>query len=165
MTETILENLRVVIFTAGSCVGFAMVFRVERKNIFLAGLGGLITGIVFQILKATVEMLFLRYLLSAMAASLYSELMAMKAKTPSTVFLYPSIIPLLPGSTLYYIAMSLILEDSTNLKAYVWKCILTVSGMCLGFVLSSTFRYYGRLYSMGAGMKRRLGALINRGKE
>ena len=43
-----------------------------------------------------------RYLLSAATITVYAEVLARLEKTPTTTFLVPSMIPLIPGGALYY---------------------------------------------------------------
>lgn len=81
-----------------------------------------------------------------MFASLYAEILALELKTPSTVFLYPAIIPLMPGSLLYNTAVNFFLHDNAVMLEYARDCALTLVGLSLGFVLISTFTYYRRLY-------------------
>lgn len=143
------ENIKLVIFSFLSSLGFAIVFRVERKNLFLAGLGGALTRCVYILLLQATDQIFFQCLFSAVFASLYAELMAIHQKMPSTVFLYPSILPLVPGSLLYYIAGNLISSNISATLDYLGQLVLSLGGICLGFVLISSFTYYRRIYKMG----------------
>ena len=84
-----------------------------------------------------------------MIASFYAEILAMEFKTPSTVFLYPAILPLLPGSLMYNAAVNFLLQDMDAMQGYLKDCALTVIGTSIGFVLISTFTYYRRIYFAG----------------
>ena len=56
---------------------------------------------------------FLYISLAAFFAALYSEILAINREEPSTLFLYPSIIPLIPGDLIYYFSLGLIWENAT----------------------------------------------------
>lgn len=140
------ENLELILFSFGASFGFGIVFRIEKKSLLWAGLGGGLTRCVYLLLVQVTSNLFIQSLLAAMFAALFAEIMAMRKKMPSTVFLYPAVLPLIPGSLLYYICVNLILGDMEATLSYVSSCALTLAGICLGFVLVSTFTYYRRIY-------------------
>ena len=141
-----LENLEMIIFSFGASLGFGIIFHIEKRSLFFAGLGGGLTRCVYILLSQFTAKTFLLALLPAMFAALFAEIMAMRNKMPSTVFLYPAVLPLIPGSLLYYICVNLILGDIEATLSYVEQCALTLAGICLGFVLISTFTYYRRVY-------------------
>ena len=65
-------------------------------------LGGLLSWAVFLALGAFFPGEAIRYLLTAAVITVYGEILARKEKTPTTTFLVPSVIPLIPGGALYY---------------------------------------------------------------
>lgn len=83
-------------------LGFNILFHLRGKKLFLATLGGLLSWAVFLILEPLYGNESIRYLISAAAVTVYGEALARIEKTPTTTFLVPSIIPLIPGSALYY---------------------------------------------------------------
>ena len=91
-----------------------------------------------------------------MFAALYAETMAMRQKMPSTVFLYPAIIPLIPGDLLYNTAVNLLLQDTPQMLDNAKNCALSLAGMSIGFVLISTFTYYRRIYYVGTDIAHHL---------
>ena len=143
------ENIKLIVFSFISSFGFGIVFRIERKNLVWAGLGGALTRCVYLLLLSATDQVFIQCLLAAMFSSLYAELMAVHHKMPAAVFLYPSILPLVPGSLLYYIAGSMIAGTMQDTLNYTGELVLSLSGICLGFVLISSFTHYRRLYQMG----------------
>ena len=150
------ENIELVIFSFLCSLGLGIVFRMNRKCLLFAGIGGAITRIVYILMIEATEHIFLQTLCAAIVAALFAEIMAMNKKVPSTVFLYPSIIPLIPGTSLYNICVNIILGNQSEALSYAWECFLALSGMCLGFVLISTFTYYRKIYKMGAALERKI---------
>ena len=83
-------------------LGFTILFTIRGKKLLLSTLGGLISWAVFLMLEPVFAGEAIRYLLSAAVITVYGELLARLEKTPTTTFLVPSIIPLIPGGALYY---------------------------------------------------------------
>lgn len=83
-------------------LGFNLLFHIRGKKLVLATLGGVISWAVFLALEPVHPGEALRYFVAAAAVTVYGEILARVEKTPTTTFLVPSIIPLIPGSALYY---------------------------------------------------------------
>lgn len=150
------ENIELVIFSFLCSLGLGIVFRMNKKCLIWAGIGGALTRIVYILMTEATGQIFLQSLCAAIVAALFAEIMAMNKKVPSTVFLYPSIIPLIPGSTLYNICVNIILGNRAETLSYTWECFLALGGMCLGFVVISTFTYYRKIYFWGRRLKKHI---------
>lgn len=83
-------------------LGFAVLFNIRGRKLFIASLGGLISWAVFLLLEGWFPSEALRYFFSAAAITVYAEVFARIEKTPTTTFLVPAVIPLVPGGSLYY---------------------------------------------------------------
>ena len=83
-------------------LGFNILFHIRGKKLVLATLGGMISWAVFLALEPVLPSEAMRYFISAATITVYGEILARLEKTPTTTFLVPSIIPLIPGSALYY---------------------------------------------------------------
>ena len=83
-------------------LGFNILFNIRGRKLIFASLGGLISWSVFLGLEPLFAGEAIRYLLSAAVVTIYGEVLARLEKTPTTTFLVPSVIPLIPGSALYY---------------------------------------------------------------
>ena len=83
-------------------LGFNILFHIRGKKLVLATLGGLISWSVFLAAEPILPGEAARYFLAAAIITVYGEIMARVEKTPTTTFLVPSAVPLIPGSALYY---------------------------------------------------------------
>ena len=83
-------------------LGFNILFNIRGRKLLFATLGGLISWSVFLALQPLLPGEVIRYLLSAATITVYGEILARLEKTPTTTYLVPSVIPLIPGSALYY---------------------------------------------------------------
>ena len=83
-------------------LGFNILFHLRGKRLLLATVGGVLSWSVYLLLAPLFPGEAVRYLLAAVAITIYGEVLARMEKTPTTTFLVPAIIPLIPGSALYY---------------------------------------------------------------
>ena len=83
-------------------LGFNLLFNIRGKKLVFATLGGPISWSIFLALQPLLLGETVRYFIAAAAVTVYGELLARKMKTPTTTFLVPSVILLIPGSALYY---------------------------------------------------------------
>lgn len=83
-------------------LGYNILFHLRGKKLVLSTLGGLLSWAVFLLLEPLHSGEAVRYLVSAAVITVYGEVLARVVKTPTTTFLVPAIIPLIPGSALYY---------------------------------------------------------------
>ncbi len=93
--------VQILMGTLGT-LGFNISFNIRGKKLIFATLGGMISWAVFLAMEPLLAGEGIRYFISAAAVTVYAELLARLMRTPTTTFLVPSIIPLIPGSALYY---------------------------------------------------------------
>lgn len=94
-----------------STIGFAVLFRLRPMHWLLAGVDGLIACICYFAFLEIFDTALLPNLIAAFACALFAEILARIAKAPTTVFLLPGIIALVPGGTLYYTMSNLLNEN------------------------------------------------------
>lgn len=83
--------------------GFACLFGVRHVRHFAtATVGGALTWGIYLLFDLAGLPLFVCMFLAAIGGETYSQLMARLLRSPATVFMIPSIIPLVPGSMLFY---------------------------------------------------------------
>ena len=82
-------------------VGFAVLFNVQRPRLYWAGLGGMLGWAIYLAGFAAGMGDYPATFVAAFCFTLYSEPMAQIMKTPSTVFLVPAAIPMVPGASLF----------------------------------------------------------------
>ena len=82
--------------------------------------------------------------LSAAVAALYAEFLAVKRRQPSTYFVYPSIIPLIPGDLFYFAITGIYLGAKSWVEMNGINCLISLAGLSMGFVLASTVSIHVR---------------------
>ena len=74
--------------------------------------------------RAFIQSEVLNYFLCSLLVSLYAEIMARIIKTPTTTFIITSLIPLIPGGSLYY---TMTTAFSGEISTFIDKGIYTLS--------------------------------------
>ena len=126
-------------------VGFGIVFRIPVKDLWLAGFGGALSRMAVIILPSFTESRLLYMTLSASVAALYAEILAIKRRQPSTYFVYPAIIPLIPGDLFFYAISGLYMNNTSWVKINGANCLISLAGLSMGFVLASAVAHHVRL--------------------
>ena len=120
------------------CIGFAIYFNVHSWGILICSLGGILTWAVYLIAVALGCGVIGANFWAAVAAAIYSEVMARVRKYPALSYLVVSAFPLLPGAGIYY-TMSYILQNNTEAA---WAKGMETAGiagiMAVGIILVST---------------------------
>lgn len=116
-------------------LGFGMIFRLRKQLLFPASLGGMICWGIYLLGSEIWTGIFFPTLIASACATLYAECLARAMKAPATIFLIPAVVPLIPGSTLYYTmsyAVRGILDQSGIYGMQTLLFALGISGgMCL----------------------------------
>ncbi len=119
-------------------LGFNILFNLRGKKLWLASFGGLLSWTVVLLLDTWLPSETMRFFLGSAAGALYGEILARVEKTPTTTFLVPSVIPLIPGSALYY-TMNYALNKQWHLFGQQAFYTLTLAGaLAVGIIAVTT---------------------------
>lgn len=119
-------------------LGFGILFHIRGKKLMIASLGGLMSWTVFLLLEPLLPSEPMRYFFASAAVTVYAEVFARIMKTPTTTFLVPSLIPLIPGGSLYY-TMNYALNEQW--PAFAAKAVYTLElalALALGIIAVTT---------------------------
>ena len=119
-------------------LGFSILFNIRGRKLLVASLGGLISWTIFLLLQPVFPGEAIRYFFASAAITVYSEVFARVLKTPTTTFLVSSIVPLIPGGSLYY-TMNYALNEQWNL--FVQKAFSTLElalALAVGIIAVTT---------------------------
>ncbi|MGN1349158.1 MAG: threonine/serine exporter family protein [Acutalibacteraceae bacterium] len=120
----------------GTC-GFALLFRMTKKKIIWAVIGGGLTCVVYAISCHFFTHEFFRNVFPALFATAYSEIFARLTKSPSTPYIACSIISLVPGSKLFYTMYYFITSDMELYRATLYETVRIAAGLSVGIILVS----------------------------
>ena len=136
MTQT--EMIQILAGFVGS-IGFAILFNIRGKRLITVAIGGLFSWLLFVVISKCVTSEPIVYFIIACVISIYAEIMARVLKTPTTTFITTSLVPLIPGGSLYY---TMTFAFQGNLNTFLPKAIYTMqlaSALALGIIVSTTF--------------------------
>jgi uncharacterized membrane protein YjjB (DUF3815 family) len=133
---SITEFIQIIAAFIGA-FAFALLFNIRGKKLIVAAVGGIVSWALFLVLRRFIENEALCYLIVSISLSVYSEIMARVLKTPTTTFITVSLIPLIPGGSLYYTMAS---AFEGNMESFVGKGIATLmlaAALALGIIIVS----------------------------
>ena len=84
------------------CIGFFILFNIHGPGGLLCALGGMLTWVIYLLIKQWTGHDLTAYFFATMFASLYAESMARIRKYPAISYLVVSIFPLIPGAGAYF---------------------------------------------------------------
>lgn len=144
MDRTMIE----ILASAGSTLAFGILFNLKGKKLVAASIGGAIGWIIFVFFKSNGSSDPGAFFLASIGITIYSEIIARILKTPVTSTLIASLIPLVPGSGIYF-TMSYFVENKIPeaTKRGIDTLLITIA-ITLGIVMVSTFsQFYYKLKS------------------
>ncbi len=122
-------------------LGFAVIFNLRKKYIIQASIGGIVCWGTYLLTTLVTNGVFLPALVATAVAALYAEVLARILKVPTTVIFISAIIPLIPGSSLFYTMSSVVSGDIVQFQKYGTDTILFVLGIACGISIVSSLWY------------------------
>ena len=123
-------------------IGFALMLKIRGKQIFYAGLGGLVTWGIYLIAFHELGSDFQSNLIASIFVAVYAEVMARVNKAPATIFLTAAAVPLIPGGKLYYTMYGLVSKDEQLFVDSGTSCLMIALAISLGFVVVAVLNNY-----------------------
>ena len=142
-TRTGIEDYiyRIITCLFGAC-SVGVMFNCDLKKI-LIGVGNILaTFAVYLVIEYFyADNFFLQFFIPTLLAALISEILARLFKAPSTIFLVPAIIVLVPGGSLYYTVNYIVNADMAQAAAWGERAALSLLGIAVGIsVISAIFQ-------------------------
>jgi uncharacterized membrane protein YjjB (DUF3815 family) len=122
-------------------VGFAVIFNAPRRELINCGITGAVGWVIYHYVVKKTGDSTMASLFGSMAASAGSRMLAYSRQAPSTLFLIPGIIPLVPGYFIYNLMLSLTEKDFY--KSYVSGVgtLQIAAAIAIGIVVVFTLPY------------------------
>ncbi len=96
------------IFAFLATFGYCIVFNVPKKHLSFAALGGGLGWMGYISLYSTVNSPVIAVFIASTIVAIWGEILSVKVKDLVTLFIIPGIIPLVPGSGMYYTMLAII---------------------------------------------------------
>lgn len=130
------EFIQIITGTVGT-LGFSLLFNVRGKRIVFATLGGFISWTLYILFNYATASEVLSYFLSAALITVYCEIMARVIKTPTSTFILPSLIPLIPGASLYRTMRTVFSGDMGATLDMAVHTLKLAAALALGIIVAS----------------------------
>ncbi len=128
------EIIQIISGFLGS-LGFAFLYNIKGKRLIATAIGGLLSWSIFLFLGMFIPSEALRYFIVSASISIYAEILSRILKTPTTTFIIPALIPLIPGGSLYYTMSSAFGGDIHVFLENAVDTILLALALALGVVV------------------------------
>ena len=116
---------------------FAVVFKADKRHLFAAGLSGIVTWFVYHLFVVVSDSVFIAAFLSTLAGAVFAEIYARVGRTPVTVILFASMIPIVPGGDLYYTMQHAIAGAGNEAIDYFIRTMSIALGIAGGIVVTA----------------------------
>ncbi len=121
------------------CASFCILVNIPIKTIAPASLAGGFSWFMYKFLMSFGYSKPLAVFIAVFIIAIISEILAHKLKDAATVFLIPSILPLVPGSGIYY-TMFYIINSDFDAAGQMGRQALAVAGsIALAILIANSF--------------------------
>lgn len=115
--------------------GFCLIYGTKRRHIASGSIGGALCWAVFLIGYEMSGSVLAPTMAASAFAALWSQVIAQVQRTPTTIIFLPTIIPLIPGRTLYYAMSSAAHTNWDEALEYAELTFLYAAGIAVGVSL------------------------------
>lgn len=128
-----MEKIIIQLVTAflGS-VGFAFLFNVRVKLAIYGAVGGFLGWGIYLLTESFGCGIFVSCLIATAFLELYAEMLARILKTPTTVIFVSSVVPLIPGGSLYQTMLSAVQGDFEAFRNFGYITVQYTFGLAAG---------------------------------
>ena len=116
-------------------MGFALVFRAAFRQAFWAGIGGFINCACYLLVLHFYDNSLAAVMAGATFVAAYAYVMSRIHRAPATIFLTTSIMPVIPGATLFYMMHGMVQADYVMAKQQTLLLGQTCMAIAFGFLV------------------------------
>lgn len=125
-------------FSFLAMLGFSITSNVRGTKLIFTSLGGALTWGTYLIILHVTSSLLLSVFLGVCLGCLYSELTARAFHVPVSVFVICAIIPLVPGSGLYYSMTAYIAGKTTHAITLIGQTLMIAGTIAVAIAVVSS---------------------------
>ena len=129
-----------ILAAGGGTLCFAIFYNMRGHKMIVTGFGGMLTWSVCLLVTGLTGSQYVAYFVSAMVASAAAEVLARIFKTPTTTFVVPILIPLIPGGGLFYTMSAAVERDWATFAARGQETVFLFCMLAAGIMAVSSVR-------------------------
>ena len=130
------ELTQILTATVGS-LGFGIPFNVRGKRLIAVSAGGGVAWALYLLFFAMTRSLGISYFLVSLTLALYGEIMARVFKCPALLFISPSLIPLVPGASLYYTMSHALSGEADSFIDSALTTVIAAAALAIGIIVAT----------------------------
>ena len=111
-------------------LGFSLLYGLKKRHLLFASIGGLLSWGMYLLFSFIFNQkgVFLPCFIATVITAAYVNIVSIRVKAPTHLFLLPALIPLIPGSTLYYTFLNFYKKE--------WNVMFEFAGETFAFVFA-----------------------------
>jgi len=121
-----------VLFSFIGALSYAIICGIRGRTVFWSALGGALSWLIYEILTKTWSENTISVFVASAIVAVYAELLASRLKKPAIVFFYCGVIPLVPGSGMYYTMSAAIKGENLNFLNLSLETLLSAGAIAAG---------------------------------
>ena len=137
--DKIVEPWVVLVAAFISTLGFAIIFNNKYNQLLIVSIGGVASCACYLFTFLATNDTFISVMVGSMFSTILAEILARVIKSPTTVFLIPTIIPFVPGAMLFFMMYNLINGNMQLFYENFTGLGLASLGIAVGIILASVF--------------------------
>ena len=118
-------------------VGFARLFNLHGRWILYTACGGCLSWTVYLFTGLFTVYYGLQYFVAAFFLEIYAEIMAIRTKAPSTIYLAVGMIPLIPGAALYRTMQYAVIKNLASSANFRLESLVTAAAIAAGVIAAT----------------------------
>lgn len=118
-------------------LGFAIILNNKYKHLPIVSIGGVISCAAYFFANLAFDNIFISVMIGSMVSTIMAEILARVLKSPTTVFLIPTIIPFVPGAMLFFMMYNLINGNMGEFYKNFSGLSMASLGIAVGIILAS----------------------------
>lgn len=126
------------ISSLAATVSFAVLFNIRGRNVFWAGVGGMIGWVTNALLVREGVSPIFALVVSSILFSAYSEVTARILRTPVTTLIICALIPLVPGGGMFYTMLATVEGNTEKATSLALTTIGNAGALAAGVIFVST---------------------------
>ena len=103
-----IQNMIQIVTGMLGSIGFAVMFHVQKEKLPAIAMGSAISWVVYLAVWKLSGEKTAAFFIATVAVTFLAEILARVLKAPATILLVPMLVPLIPGSDLYYATSNLV---------------------------------------------------------
>ena len=119
-------------------VAFGLVYNIHGGGILICGLGGALGWLVYLLMQQLPTGNILAAFIAAAAIAVFSERMARLRRCPVTGYLQVALLPLVPGSGIYYAMRYCVAGENELFLSTLFNTFGMAASLAVGAMLAST---------------------------